>query len=49
MDPWVPEIGGENAINLVKNNNATKYIPILLFSANTEIEKICKGQMQMVI
>ena len=42
MDLWIPEIGGENAINLMKNNKSTKYLPIILFSANAEIEKIFK-------
>ena len=42
MDLWIPEIGGENAINLMKNNKAIRHIPILLFSANPEIEEICK-------
>ena len=42
MDLWIPEIGGENAINLVKNNKDTQHIPIILFSANAEIENVCK-------
>ncbi len=42
MDLWIPEIGGENATNLVKNNKATQHIPVLLFSANAEIENVCK-------
>ncbi|HEV8083181.1 MAG TPA: response regulator [Chitinophagaceae bacterium] len=40
MDLWIPGIGGENAIGLMKNNKATSHIPIFLFSANTEIEQI---------
>ena len=40
MDLWIPEIGGEKAIKLMKNNNATQNIPIILFSANAEIEHI---------
>ena len=42
MDLWIPEIGGENAINLVKKNEATQHIPVTLFSANAEIEEISK-------
>jgi CheY-like chemotaxis protein len=42
MDLWIPEIGGENAINLMKNNKGTQHIPVVLFSANVEIEEICK-------
>jgi DNA-binding NtrC family response regulator len=41
MDLWIPEIGGENAINMMKNNKDTQHIPIILFSANAEIEEIC--------
>jgi len=41
MDLWIPEIGGENAINLMKNKKAIQHIPIILFSANAEIVKIC--------
>ncbi len=42
MDLWIPEIGGENAIKLMKNNKNTKHLPIILFSANAQIEKIFK-------
>ena len=40
MDLWIPKIGGENAINKMHNNNFTKHIPVILFSANDDIEKI---------
>jgi CheY-like chemotaxis protein len=42
MDLWIPEIGGEKAIAMIKENPATRHIPVLLFSANTEIKEICK-------
>ncbi len=42
MDLWIPEMGGENAINMMKNNPDTQRIPIILFSANAEIEEIAK-------
>lgn len=42
MDLWIPKIGGENAVNLMHNNPLTKHIPVVLFSANDEIEKITK-------
>ena len=42
MDLWIPVIGGENAIILLKNNSATQHIPVILFSANTDIAKISK-------
>lgn len=41
MDLWIPEIGGEKAIDIVKKNPATQHIPVLIFSANAEIEAIC--------
>ena len=42
MDLWIPEIGGEKAIVLIKENPATRHIPVLLFSANGDIKEICK-------
>ena len=41
MDLWIPEIGGEKAITMIKENPATCHIPVLLFSANADIEEIC--------
>lgn len=40
MDLWIPIIGGEKAIIIIKQNEATNTIPILLFSANADIEEI---------
>lgn len=40
MDLWIPEMGGEHAVNLLKGNADTKDIPILLFSANDAIQEI---------
>ncbi len=42
MDLWIPTIGGEKAINLMKNNSATSHVPIILFSANSDIEMIAQ-------
>ncbi len=42
MDLWIPEIGGENAINLMNDNKAVQNVPTILFSANAEIEEIFK-------
>ena len=42
MDLWIPEIGGENAIRIMHQNPRTSHIPVILFSANDEIEKISK-------
>jgi DNA-binding NtrC family response regulator len=42
MDFWIPDMGGENATKLIKKNKATLHIPVILFSANSEINEICK-------
>ncbi len=42
MDLRIPKIGGEEATRLAKSEKATKDIPIIIFSANTEIEKVCE-------
>jgi CheY-like chemotaxis protein len=42
MDLWIPVIGGEKAISMIKENPATKHIPVLLFSANAGIKEVCK-------
>ncbi len=42
MDLWIPEIGGENAINLMYKKKALQNVPTILFSANAEIEEIFK-------
>ena len=40
MDLWIPEIGGEKAVFLIKENPDTRHIPVLLFSANAQIKEI---------
>ncbi|UII19733.1 response regulator [Fulvivirga ligni] len=40
MDLWIPDIGGEQATALLKKNEETKDIPVILFSANDEIQKV---------
>lgn len=40
MDLWIPTIGGEQAVNLIKGYPATRHIPVILFSANTGIDII---------
>ena len=42
MDLWIPEIGGERAVALIKANPATASIPTLLFSASSDIREICE-------
>ncbi|MEO7523238.1 MAG: response regulator [Ferruginibacter sp.] len=41
MDLWIPTIGGEQAIMLLKNDPLTRDIPVIIFSANAEIKEIC--------
>lgn len=40
MDLWIPTIGGEEAVKLIKKNPATVHIPVILFSANIGIDSI---------
>ena len=42
MDLWIPKCGGEKAISIMRENAVSKQIPVLLFSANDEIDKISK-------
>jgi DNA-binding response OmpR family regulator len=43
MDLWIPEMGGEKAITILKENEETKNIPVLIFSANADIMTISKN------
>ncbi len=43
MDLWIPNIGGAKATGLLKENAATANIPIVLFSANADIQEITKS------
>lgn len=43
MDLWIPNIGGEEAVRQIREDSSSKDIPILLFSANDEVEKISKN------
>ena len=40
MDLWIPKIGGDKAISLMYEHESARNIPVILFSANDEIEKI---------
>jgi CheY-like chemotaxis protein len=40
MDLWIPEVGGEETTMILKADDRTKNIPIILFSANNDIERI---------
>lgn len=43
MDLWIPKTGGEEAIRQIRQDVSIKDIPILIFSANDDIEKISKS------
>ena len=38
MDNWIPDDGGIIATQTLKNNEALKNIPVIYFSANSDIE-----------
>ena len=42
MDLWIPRMGGESALKLMKGNEFTRHIPVVLFSANDLIEEVCR-------
>jgi CheY-like chemotaxis protein len=40
MDLWIPDIGGGEATRQLKANSSTSHIPVVIFSANNDIEKV---------
>ncbi len=42
MDLWIPDMGGEKAAQALKTTDSTKDIPLLLFSANADIDIIAE-------
>ena len=42
VDLWIPAIGGEKAIEIIKQNESTKQTPVLIFSGNADIKDISK-------
>lgn len=40
MDLWIPEAGGAVATQQLKASSETREIPVVLFSANNNIEKV---------
>ena len=42
MDLWIPEMGGEQATRIIKENSETCSTPVILFSANNDIENAAK-------
>jgi DNA-binding response OmpR family regulator len=39
LDLWVPKMGGEASMKKLRADAATRHIPVIIFSANNEIEK----------
>jgi len=42
MDNWLPDIGGVKAIQLLKSIEHLKNIPVIFFSANSQVEELSK-------
>ncbi|GAA0893698.1 hypothetical protein GCM10009122_33770 [Fulvivirga kasyanovii] len=42
MDLWIPEMGGEETTMMLKNSPKYKDIPVIILSANNEIEVISR-------
>ena len=42
MDNWIPDEGGVVATQRIKSTAGTKYIPVIYFSANSDIESLAK-------
>ncbi|HET6242979.1 MAG: response regulator [Bacteroidetes bacterium] len=40
MDLWIPDMGGEAITRLLKSSSKTKKTPVIIFSANNDIEKV---------
>nr|WP_067053366.1 response regulator [Mucilaginibacter sp. L294] len=38
MDNWIPDVGGINATQTLKKNETLKQIPVVYFSANSDIQ-----------
>ncbi len=43
MDLWIPVIGGEKSIQIIKQDKSSANIPIFLFSANADIKQIAEN------
>ena len=41
MDNWLPDISGIEATKLIKANETLKHIPVIYFSANSNISALC--------
>ncbi|RYD94735.1 MAG: response regulator [Sphingobacteriales bacterium] len=43
MDNWIPDAGGIKATQELKENAALKSIPVIYFSANSDIQSLAKA------
>ncbi|MFD2599026.1 PleD family two-component system response regulator [Sphingobacterium corticis] len=43
MDNWIPGKGGVASINMLKQNERTKQIPIIFYSANTDFANLAQS------
>ena len=42
MDNWLPDIGGVKAIQYIKSQDLYKGIPVIFFSANSNVEELAR-------
>ena len=42
MDNWLPDIGGVKTIQYIKSNELFKDIPVIFFSANSNVEELAR-------
>ena len=42
MDNWLPDIGGIKAVQLIKSIEHLKQIPVVFFSANSQVKELAK-------
>ncbi len=42
MDNWLPDIGGVKAIQYIKGHELFKDIPVIFFSANSNVEELAR-------
>ena len=42
MDNWLPDIGGVKAIQHIKSQEQFKEIPVIFFSANSNVEELAR-------
>lgn len=40
MDNWIPDIGGVKATQLVKNSEKYRHIPVIFFTANSNVSEL---------